>query len=297
MTWFKVDDSLNDHPKVIALRRRRGWQKALALWTMAGSWSARHLTDGIVPREALQQLGATARVARDLLETGLWEDHDSGYAFHGWLERNPSKAQIESTREKTRERVQKHRSNAVTEPAVTLLPSRPVPSRPDPLSCESVQSAREPANDSQSDAMSLSEAKHRETRKSLRMEFSRRFQAAEGSPWTQASSPALDVLASWLIAMPDPTAAMSKALDGFFADAWCRSQHFPVAHLAKYPQKYFEPREAPSTAREPETIESLRAQACKLMIADDMAGVRRLNARIEEMEAFQERSRGYARRA
>jgi hypothetical protein len=44
MTWFKIDDSFYDHPKVFDAP-----DCAVALWTRAGTWSARNLTDGFVP--------------------------------------------------------------------------------------------------------------------------------------------------------------------------------------------------------------------------------------------------------
>jgi hypothetical protein len=44
LTWFKIDDSFYDHPKVFDAP-----DCAVALWTRAGTWSARNLTDGFVP--------------------------------------------------------------------------------------------------------------------------------------------------------------------------------------------------------------------------------------------------------
>jgi hypothetical protein len=40
VTWFKVDDSFYDHPKVFDLP-----DSAVALWTRAGCWSARNYID------------------------------------------------------------------------------------------------------------------------------------------------------------------------------------------------------------------------------------------------------------
>ena len=84
----------------------------------------------------------------------------------------------------------------------------------------------------------------------VRVEFSRRFAEAEGTLWTLAGDPAVAQLAAWLATAPgSPTEALGRLLDAFFGDAWCRSQHFPVRHLARYPQKYFEPRDAPGPAK------------------------------------------------
>lgn len=143
MTWFKVDDGFADHPKVIALQQRRGWKGALALWTLAGSWSARHLTEGHVPAAVLRRLGASKAEANALVAVGLWEIVDGGYRFHQWMERNPSKASIEADRSKIAERVRRHRQrkrsssnqecNALPGGACNDAPPRAVnPTRPDP---------------------------------------------------------------------------------------------------------------------------------------------------------------------
>lgn len=88
-----------------------------------------------------------------------------------------------------------------------------------------------------------------QTRSTVRREFASRFERAEGSLWTQATDPAVDTLTTWLTSVPGDTAAnLAKTLDAFFADAWTASRHFPVQHLARYPQKYFEPRHEPHSA-------------------------------------------------
>lgn len=110
MTWFKVDDGFADHPKVIALQASKHWKGALALWTLAGSWSSRHLTDGHVPSAVVTRLGCAPHDALALVEAGLWDQVDGGYRFHGWEERNPSREAVEADRAATRERVQRHRT-------------------------------------------------------------------------------------------------------------------------------------------------------------------------------------------
>jgi hypothetical protein len=117
-------------------------------------------------------------------------------------------------------------------------------------SFEKVELPTELAN-SQADrrrALDLAEAERLELRKLVRLEFSGRFHLAEGSMWTQAGDPAVDTLVSWLLSVKvDRKSSLEKMLNTFFADVWCRSKHYPIAHLAKYPQKYLDPREAPST--------------------------------------------------
>jgi hypothetical protein len=96
VTWFKVDDSFYDHPKVFDLP-----DSAVALWTRAGCWSARNLTDGFVPA------GITARLCddhlaavRELVERGLWKRTRGGYRFHDWRNYQPSKEEATAAQEK-----------------------------------------------------------------------------------------------------------------------------------------------------------------------------------------------------
>lgn len=137
MTWFKVDDSLPDHPKVVRLQTMKGWQGALALWTLAGAWASRHLTDGLVPEVIVGRLGGTRRDAEMLVEVGMWSAHPEGYAFHGWAERNPTRRDVEDKRERTRSKVAEWRrnrsGNRVTRESCNPapVPTRPDPSRPD----------------------------------------------------------------------------------------------------------------------------------------------------------------------
>jgi len=145
MTWFKVDDDLAFHRKVIA-----AGNAAMGLWVRAGSWCAQHLTDGFVPEEMVGILGTPAQRAK-LIKAGLWIEVDGGCQFHEWNEngRQPTAKQVREKRERAAERQAKHRaaiyangqvsegSNGVTDASVTagvtpLL--TPAPTRPDPYS-------------------------------------------------------------------------------------------------------------------------------------------------------------------
>lgn len=138
MTWFKVDDSLPDHPKMVRLQSIKGWQGALALWTLAGAWASRHLTDGVIPSAIVARLGCAKRDADLLVKVGMWaQAPDGDYAFHGWAERNPTRKDVEEKREKTRSKVSEWRRNQVTSEVTreqcnpAPVPTRPDPSRPD----------------------------------------------------------------------------------------------------------------------------------------------------------------------
>jgi hypothetical protein len=157
MTWFKVDDTFAAHPKVAELEAGPCFPQAVALWTLAGSWCASQLTDGRVPATQLRRLVPFdgRRAAAELVRVGLWSQTDDGYAFRDWHHYQPTRDEVETTREssvrrarkyreKQRERASLTRDDDVTsrehhasvtrdEPVTSrprdAAPSRPVPSR------------------------------------------------------------------------------------------------------------------------------------------------------------------------
>ena len=100
MTWLKVDDGIDIHPKVRRIPRRdRG--SAMGLWLMAGAWSARNLTDGHVPAWVVDDVGSSTKWAHALVTAGLWEPHHAdGWVFHDWADYQPTKEKVLSNREK-----------------------------------------------------------------------------------------------------------------------------------------------------------------------------------------------------
>lgn len=96
MTWFKVDDSFYDHPKVFDAP-----DCAVALWTRAGCWSARNLTDGFVPANLPARLCDDPDTAvKDLVHRGLWSRVSGGYRFHDWSAYQPSAEDVRDLRAK-----------------------------------------------------------------------------------------------------------------------------------------------------------------------------------------------------
>lgn len=96
--WFKVDDNLATHPKVL-----KAGNAAMGLWVRAGAWCAQHLSDGHVPAEVISLLGTEAQ-ADALVAVGLWVKSPSGFDFHEWAERQPSREDAEKRRAIDRER-------------------------------------------------------------------------------------------------------------------------------------------------------------------------------------------------
>jgi hypothetical protein len=95
--WFKVDDHLATHSKVI-----QAGNPAMGLWVRAGSWASQHLSNGNVPRHVVAMLGTPAQ-ARALVEAGLWVETDDGWKFHDWFGYQPTAEEAELVREKRRE--------------------------------------------------------------------------------------------------------------------------------------------------------------------------------------------------
>ena len=153
MAWFKVDDGFYDHPKVEELPNA-----AVGLWVKAGTWCAKHETDGVIPATRVKAFKGTASQIRALIECGLWSETttNSGakaYSFRDWFDYQPSREEREEERALWREKKRKSRSQKldklrqqqnVPEGVPEMSPEGtnegvpemsgtiPVPSRPDP---------------------------------------------------------------------------------------------------------------------------------------------------------------------
>lgn len=147
MPWFKVDDGLPFHRKVVA-----AGNAAMGLWVRAGAWSAHELTDGFIPDHMLAIMG-TAPQAAKLIKVGLWVRVDGGVQFHQWSEngRQPTSESVRKERADAAKRQAEWRAkqaaeaaaaaqvaearNGVTGPLVTDAVTGAVtgaPTRPDP---------------------------------------------------------------------------------------------------------------------------------------------------------------------
>lgn len=162
MSWFRVDDSFTDHPKVKSIPRGER-RAAVGLWTLAGSYAARQLTDGFIFTDDVIDLGCSRKDAAALVRSALWHAHGHGcdrcppvavdqYLYHDWLIYQRSREQVLAERAKSAERQKKARdraaqsqeqsrrderrnntvTGAVTHSEVAPLVTVP-PTRPDPL--------------------------------------------------------------------------------------------------------------------------------------------------------------------
>lgn len=126
MTWMKVDDNLAFHRKAL-----KAGNEAMGLWVRAGSWSAQQLSDGVIPHEIVAALGGASGAADRLVAAELWHPHDEGFEFHEWVERQPTRDEVEAKRAVDKERVRvwreakRSKRNSVT-PGVTHTVSNAV---------------------------------------------------------------------------------------------------------------------------------------------------------------------------
>lgn len=168
MTWFRVDDSFYDHPKVVGLD-----MAARGLWVSAGAYCARHLTDGVITERELKVIGGTRRQAEKLVAVGLWsvgqagEARSSGgagraphYVFNDWRDFQPTRAEVTARRNEDAERKrtaraakragQQQRKNVRVDTSADVPPdgsvhdrapsSLPGPPRPDPSTSDEISS-------------------------------------------------------------------------------------------------------------------------------------------------------------
>lgn len=134
MPWFKVDDGLSTKLETTRIPRAHR-TAALGLWALAGSWSARELTDGHIPAHMIEELAGTLEDAQRLVEAGFWLVVDGGFQFAVWEGEQPMRAKVIEQREKNAAKVQNWRArnrvtNRDTNRDVTLPPTRPDPTRP-----------------------------------------------------------------------------------------------------------------------------------------------------------------------
>lgn len=125
MPYLNTDDGMDEHPKIDALS-----DAAYRLLMASMHYSARKLTDGLVPLSKARRLTATGTdaVAAELVRAGAWHDlgegcsvatsiedrtcHEEGqpghYIVHDYLQWNHSKAWWEKRRRDDAERRRKY---------------------------------------------------------------------------------------------------------------------------------------------------------------------------------------------
>jgi hypothetical protein len=96
MTWVKLDDHFDEHPKIAALS-----DTALALWVASLAYCNRNLTDGFIPfaigHGKLRYCdGNPVPSIHELEQSGLWEEDEirRGWIIHDYGEYQPTKEDV-----------------------------------------------------------------------------------------------------------------------------------------------------------------------------------------------------------
>lgn len=260
MTWFKVDDSFYDHPKVAQLPPRR-WGNAVALWLAAGCYCARHLTDGTFTVEQLKRCTPIGEKPlssgiRDVIETGLWRRNaDGSLSFHDWEQYQPSRSKVLEGRKKSRSKKARQRQMSpgdISGPSPGVSPPpRPDPTRPvlktedgrieDPVNRRGGGEAQsEPSVRPSSSGVDP----FRAARGALVAGYQQRYESEYGDAWMSADRWAreIDGVARWCVAQgklneTDPAEVAKGWLDAAWrVDRW-RDKRMPWPWLAEDPAK------------------------------------------------------------
>jgi hypothetical protein len=111
MTWTKLSDTFYDDPKVLA-----AGNEAVGLHARALTYCARHLTDGLVPKEMARQLGKPSAI-QTLLDTGFWREKGGNYIVADYFPDQESREEVEARRAQDARRKRESRGASRRSPA------------------------------------------------------------------------------------------------------------------------------------------------------------------------------------
>jgi hypothetical protein len=91
MTYIMIESSVRTHKKMLAAGPAASW-----LWCCGLGYCQDGLTDGHIPRSALDFLGVKSpqKLAEKLVRVGLWETAKDGWHVHDYRRHNKSAEQI-----------------------------------------------------------------------------------------------------------------------------------------------------------------------------------------------------------
>lgn len=109
MTWVRIDDHFDEHPKIAALS-----DAAVAVFVAGLAYCNRNLTDGFIPSAiGLGKLrfcdGNPIPVLRELEASGMFEECEGGWHIHDYLDYQPTREQVLEERAASKVRMQKSR--------------------------------------------------------------------------------------------------------------------------------------------------------------------------------------------
>jgi hypothetical protein len=78
LPWVRLDSNIASHDKILALLAQRDGAKAFVLYICGLGYAGGHGTDGCIPKYALPVLHGNDKLARQLVDTRLWEYGEDG---------------------------------------------------------------------------------------------------------------------------------------------------------------------------------------------------------------------------
>lgn len=108
MAWVRIHDGAMQSMKIAKLS-----DSAFRLWVRGLCYCQTALTDGLIPREALRDLGAKRKdvdALNSVLVVGrapLWESHDVGFKVHDYLDWNDCRDKVVERQSKAKARKEK----------------------------------------------------------------------------------------------------------------------------------------------------------------------------------------------
>lgn len=100
MTWANVDDLFPEHPKVLAAGGDAGW-----LYICGLCFTNRNLTEGRIPKAVIGRLSDRknpVKLAKTLVDVGLWHEEKDHYVIHDWDKYNESAEDVKARKEHAR---------------------------------------------------------------------------------------------------------------------------------------------------------------------------------------------------
>jgi len=89
LQWVRLETSLPDHPKVLALIEARK-HRAVLTYCLGLAYCGRHELDGYIPKSALPFIHSSKKEADELCQVGLWTPSQTGYEINGWADFQPT---------------------------------------------------------------------------------------------------------------------------------------------------------------------------------------------------------------
>lgn len=313
MTWFRSDDGFPEHAKIDRLAAVTGggypYAAARCVWHDMGCDCSARLTDGAFDTaRALRVVrlpkAVVLRALENLAAAGLIESRGENlWAFHDWLDYQPTRASVLSQRDAAKERQRVSRQNrtlsqrdkAVTHSEVTpsVTAPRPDPTRPDPtkeeypvrvsLDGDGTEGGPQSPEDAPSggaaivDAAEVEAALYAATAGALRLAAAPSTQSAAIVRHLRAAGVTRDELAHVTAALRDPGAIWDWAKGVKVTAGWLAGKVHPGTHehdCARLQEVVAHARQAAANASRESSARAVRAPVASPPLDPADAGAR-----------------------